>query len=420
MNMSTSTDLKERLQTLSIAKDQRPKARAGGGILRTVITVSIVGGVGYGGFIAYQSGAIGKLVAGLSNSAAAPSTTPAVGEKSTQITPMLVRAAADSAAPAVLTATGKIVSDHQVEVSTKVSGQIVELKFEQGDRVQAGQVLARIEDVIYKARRDEAVALLAKAKATVEFERFNHKRMVDLFVESRASEVEVNNAKRALEEAIAQVATEQARLEFSDKLLRDCEVVAPIAGVILERNVEIGDFVAAEGGRGANANAQFGSIADMSKLRVEVDVSELDINRLRREMPCQVVPDAYKDRKYPGRVMWIDPGANYAKATVQVKVRIENPDDLLRVEGTAQVQFFAEDPTGGSGKPTIWLPESAIAIDASGNASVFIIDGEVLRKSAVTLGRRAGRQIEITSGLTDGQSIVSSGVDRLTDGQRLR
>ncbi|MFN0137580.1 MAG: efflux RND transporter periplasmic adaptor subunit [Phycisphaerae bacterium] len=420
MNMSTSTDLKERLQTLSIAKDQRPKARAGGGILRTIITVVIVGGVGYGGYVAYQSGAIGKLADGLSSSTASATATAATADKNTQITPMLIRAAADSAAPAVLTATGKIVSDHQVEVSTKVSGQIVEMNFEQGDRVQAGQVLARIEDVIYKARRDEAVALLAKARATVEFERFNHKRMVDLFAESRASEVEVNNAKRALEEAIAQVATEQARLEFSDKLLRDCEVVAPIAGVILERNVEIGDFVAAEGGRGANANAQFGSIADMSKLRVEVDVSELDINRLRREMPCQVVPDAYKDRKYPGRVMWIDPGANYAKATVQVKVRIENPDDLLRVEGTAQVQFFAEAPTGGTGKPTIWLPESAITIDASGNASVYIIDGEVLRKSAVTLGRKAGRQIEITSGLTDGQSIVSSGVDRLTDGQRLR
>lgn len=418
--MSTSTELKQQLQTLSIARDQRPQARkSGGSALRTVITFAILGGIGYGVFVSYQNGSLQKLTSNLTDAARASTTTAPAGDKAAPIAPMVVRAASDSSAPPVLTATGKIVSDHQVEVATKVSGQIVELKFEQGDRVTAGQVLARIEDVIYKARRDESKALLEKAKATVEFERFNHKRMVDLFAESRASEVEVNNAKRALDEAIAQVATEQARLDFNEKWVFDCEVTAPIAGVILERNVEVGDFVAAEGGRGANANAQFGSIADMSKLRVEVDVSELDINRLRREMPCRVVPDAYKDRKYSGHVMWIDPGANYAKATVQVKVRIDNPDDSLRVEGTAQVQFFTEDPQTGSTKPTIWLPESAIALDAAGKASVFVIDGEILRKTSVTLGRKAGRQVEITDGLADGQSIASSGVDRLIDGQRL-
>ena len=114
-------------------------------------------------------------------------------------------------------------------------------------------------------------------------------------------------------------------------------MVAPIAGVILERDVEVGDFVSAEGGRSAMANSQFASIADMTKLRVEVDVSELDIARLRTDLPCVVVPDAYKDRRYHGHVMWLDPGANYAKATVQVKVRIDDPDDYLRVEGAAQV-----------------------------------------------------------------------------------
>ena len=72
-------------------------------------------------------------------------------------------------------------------------------------------------------------------------------------------------------------------------------------------------------------------------LRVEVDISELDITRLHKNMPCRITPDAYKDRNYTGHIMWLDPGANYSKATVQVKVRIDNPDEFLRVEGSAKV-----------------------------------------------------------------------------------
>src|SRR5690606_8225607 len=130
-------------------------------------------------------------------------------------------------------------------------------------------------------------------------------------------DIEFADARRALNEARAQVEQSQAALDWAEKVLRDCDVLAPIAGVVLERNVEVGDFVAAEGGLGANANAQFGTIADMTKLRVEVDISELDIARLRKGMRCRITPDAYKDRRYPGYIMWIDPGANYSKATVQ-------------------------------------------------------------------------------------------------------
>lgn len=417
--MDTTSELRQRLQTLSIPKDQRPQARSGGRLVRNVILLVVLGGGGYGGYHAWQTGTLQK-VAGTVASAASDAAASSSTAKPTATPTMIVRAAADASAPPVLTSTGKIVSDHQVAVSTKVSGQIVELRFEQGDRVEAGQVLARLEDINYKARVDEAEGLLRRAKATAEFERFNHRRMLDLQSEQRASEVEVNASRRALDEAEAQIATEQARLDFARKLLRDCEVVAPIAGVILERNVEVGDFVAAEGGRGANANAQFTSIADMSKLRVEVDVSELDVSRLRKGMPCTVVPDAYKDRKYAGRIMWIDPGANYAKATVQVKVRIENPDDYLRVEGSAQVQFLTEAPATGEAKATIWLPSSAVLVDKDGSAFVFVADDKAFHKTPVTRGRVSGSQIEIVAGVRDGQSIAAGGVDKLSDGQSVK
>jgi len=329
----------------------------------------------------------------------------------------------DTDPPPVLTATGKIVSDHKVQVVTKVSGQIVALFFEQGDRVAKDQLLARIEDVTYRARRDEAAAQLASSRARLEYQKVSFTRTERLYQQGSAPDIEYADAKRGLKEAEAQVAAEEAALEYGQKLLDYCEVMAPIAGVVLERNVEVGDVVAAEGGRGANANAQFASIADMSKLRVEVDISELDINRIREVKSCTIVPDAYKDRRYEGHVLWIDPGADYSKATVQVKVRIRDPDDRLRVEGSAQVTFLPEVETAGAAAqtgPSLWIPASACLPDPSGQtATVFVaLDGR-LRRSTVSIGRRVGGQVEVTQGLREGQSIAADGLANLADGQRL-
>lgn len=325
--------------------------------------------------------------------------------------------------PAVLTATGKIVSDHIVEVATKVSGQITELFFEQGDVVKVGQRLARIEDVIYRARRDEAAATLEKSKAHLEFQRVNFERVRRLHDSQNAPDIEFADARRALDEAAAQVTADEAALAFAQKALTDCEVLAPIAGVILDRAVEVGDFVAAEGGLGAMANSQFATIADMTKLRVEVDVSELDIARLRRNMPCIVTPDAYKDRHYDGFVLWIDPGADYSKATVQVKVRIRKPDAHLRVQGSAQVEFLSDAaPPAGTDEADagrVWIPASA-CLGEGDSPRVFIVEERRFRSRPIEIGRRVAGQVEVIRGLSPGDQIAVDGVETIQDGQRIR
>jgi len=412
-----------------------------------VIAAAVAGVLAIVGYFGWQK--LGSLAS--SESAAAAE----------QVPLLKVMARDESDARPVLTATGKIVSDHQVEVSTKVSGQIVALYFEQGDRIQKGQLLARIEDDIYRARRDQAAGELEKAKAEVEFQKVNFERVARLYKEQQAPEIEYAQAKRSLDTSQAQVVAAEATLAGMEKMLRDCEVLAPISGVVLERNVEVGDFVAAEGGRGAMANSQFAAIADMEQLRVEIDVSELDIQRLHRDMPCVVIPDAHKDRKYTGHLMWIDPGANYAKATVQVKVRIENPDEFLRVEGAAQVQFFngpraadsggkastssravsadktvgpvpvtaaaspaASDPLQAGAAPTtqqspgIWIPLAACRPDSSGKtAAVLVVADGRFKEATVTLGRRDGTSAEVLSGLSIGQEIAAD-IQKARAGQR--
>lgn len=407
--MNALHDVQAQLRSLSIPKDQRPRADAPARGFKRLIAVVAVLGVAAGAVYFLRPDLGAKLGAAVSGS---PETPP--------VRLMQVSVGSEPQFQPVLTATGKIVSDHRVAVSTKVSGQIIALYFEQGDRVDQGQLLARIEDVLYRARRDEAAARLERSTATLAFQKVNFERVTGLVKSESAPDIEYADAKRALNEAQAALAADRAALDFTQKTLSDCEVVAPIAGVVLTRNVEVGDFVAAEGGRGANANAQFAIIADMTKLRVEVDISEMDIIRIRKDMPCTIIPDAYKDRQYRGSVMWLDPGANYSKATVQAKVRIENPDDYLRVEGSAQVAFLSEPPREetSNAATAIWIPSSACLVDASGKIGfVFLAENGRLRRTTIQLGRRHADQHEVTGGLLAGQSIAVDGLDKLTDGQ---
>ena len=406
--MSTPADLRAELQSLKITRDQRP-ARATGKsagrrwILPTLLVLIVLLAGGY--FVASRFGGMPAL------SMSAP---PVV-----RLVPVVARQGKPAPTP-VLTASGKIVSDHRVLVFTKVSGQIVKLFFEQGDRVKAGQVMAEIEDVLFKARRDEARANVERAKANLEFQKVNIERVSRLHQRGTSPDIEFVGAQRDYEAAKAQVAADEASLAFMDKMLVDTKVVAPIEGVVLERNVNVGDFVAAEGGRGAMSNAQLGSIADMQLLRVEVDVSELDISRLRKDMPCTIIPDAYKDRRYNGRVMWIDPGANYSKATVQVKVRIENPDDFLRVEGVAQVAFLSARPDEDDERSTgLWIPRTACRLDASGKSgTVFVADDGRLRETTIEIGNQTAEQVQVVSGLSAGQSVAAGDLETLKNGQR--
>lgn len=407
-----ANDIQAQLRSLAIPKDQRPahgavrRTRFGGW---TVILVVLLG-AGAAGY-AYRDALSAKL-AGFRT---------ATGDDP-PIRFIQVTATDPTMAQPVLTATGKIVSDHRVVVATKVSGQIVELFFEQGDRVKQGQLLARIEDVLYRARRDEAAARLQRSLANLEFQQTNFKRISGLMQSASAPDIEFADAKRWLSDAESAVEADKATLAAAEKMLRDTEVVAPIAGVILTRNVEVGDFVAAEGGLGAQANAAFATIADMNKLRVEVDISELDITRIKKDMAATIVPDAYKDRKYSGHVMWLDPGANYSKATVQVKVRIDSPDEYLRVEGSAQVSFLSEPPAQPAGaKTTIWIPSSAVELSPAGDrGTVFVKSEDRLHRKEVKVGRKSDYRIEILEGLIPSQFIAADNLAKLTDNKRIR
>jgi HlyD family secretion protein len=227
-------------------------------------------------------------------------------------------------------------------------------------------------------------------------------------------------ALAAVDVARAQVDAAAAVRDLEHKRLSDCDVIAPITGVVVERSAEVGDFVAAEGGRGGIANSQFVTLADMTRLRVEVDITEQDIAKLAKDMPCTVIPEAYRDRRYDGKVMWVDPQGNYSKATVQVKVRIFSPDAHLRIEGAVKVEFRPLGSEAQAGRPpAIWLPDSAV--DGLPSAPrVQTLEGNRIRIVPVKVGDRSGKQVQILSGLTAGATVVSEFRPDLPDGRIIR
>lgn len=449
MSAAQPRDFSE-LTRLQISHAQRPSGGGRGWVALGLILLIVLAASAGGAYWYYTTTGI-NIVAALS-------------EKPVEVTLLRIpqtRAGA-AAQQVLLVANGKIVSDREVNVATKVSGQITELYVEQGDYVQENQVLARVEDVVYRAQRDEAAATVERRKIAIEhakvewqrtqaavlqtradldFEQRNYERMKQLFEIGQASELEYLNSRSRFESATAardvaaaaahaaevfitaaesELAAAEATLRLLQKRLDDCAILAPIEGVILERNAQVGDFVAAEGGRGANANAQLVRIANMKLLRVEVDISERDISRLKPDTPARITPDADRGDVFDGHVLWIDPLGDYAKATVQVKVRIENPGPNLRVGGSAKVEFLAPKPEQpvSSAPASTWLPKEAVKLDMNDTAvgTLFTVVAQKAVANTVRIGARTDKNVEVLSGAYPGMEVIASGVEDVRDG----
>jgi HlyD family secretion protein len=212
---------------------------------------------------------------------------------------------------------------------------------------------------------------------------------------------------------------EQARgaVAFSETQLSNTLIKAPVNGTILEREVEKGEFVTTSfvGERGAKGFVV--SLANLNDLEVELDINQNDFAKLGPKQRGIVTTDAYRDRKYEGVIDEISPEANRQKATVQVKVKILNPDDYLRPEMNASVAFV-QDPHSGvvsEAKPSIIVPESAVR-----NNAVFVLSEDKAIRREVKTGPATAQGLRIEQGLSGGEELILNPPADLKDGDRVR
>ena len=342
-------------------------------------------------------------------------------------------------------ATGKVEPITKVEIKSKASGIVKKLYVEYGDRVKKGQLLAQLDKLEIEAQVEQSKAALAAAQANLQssqadFERAkvdaqgpdvpplkrDYDRAVRMANEGVVSQSTLDSAQKDYELALnkqnvakaqvtvlrakiaqaqAQVAEDEANLKQLEEQLSYTDIVSPIDGIVLSRDVEMGDAVSSILVMGSAATLIM-TIGDTSQVYVKGKVDESDIGKVYLGQPARIKVESFKDKTFNGVVTKISPmGVEKDNVTTfEVRVSINNPGGELKAEMTANAEILLEEH-----KNVLQIPEGAILYDKDKNASVDVPDSgarDGMRKIAVNIGISNGAKTEVLSGLKEGDQVV--------------
>jgi len=331
----------------------------------------------------------------------------------------------------VLNASGYIVAQRKAAVASKITGRLVALKVEEGSKVKKGQIIAQMESADVSAAKDQAAANLNTARANLEQVKADRDNLEKDYARYRKlaeggyvaqSEYDAINTryKRAIEGVKAAEATVVAAAAFltGAKANLDYTLIrAPFNGVVLTKNADVGDIVSPLGAA-ATAKAAVVTIADMSSLQVEVDVSETSIASIRVGQPCDIQLDALADMRFRGEVHAIVPTVDRTKATVLVKVRFLDKDPRMLPDMSAKVSFLSRNLKPEELKPRIAVNQSAL-INRGEQNIVFLLQGSHVQQTSLHLGKKLGDMMEVTEGLKPGDRVVINPSKGLKDGSKI-
>lgn len=320
-----------------------------------------------------------------------------------------------SQANALLTASGYVVAQRKASIASKATGRIVYLGFEEGDQVKRGTIIARIES-------DDVEAALAQAKAdlsAVQAERNETEQALQrsrtLLERQLISQAENEGAEARHARVIATIASREAAVRAAEVQIENTRIRAPFDGTILSKNADVGEVVAPFAA-GASSRVAVVTIADMTSLEVEADVSESNIERISSGMPCSITLDAYPDKRYPGIVDKIVPTADRAKATVLTKVRFTERDNRVLPEMSAKVNFLSSTPSEEKNSPPIIAVEASAIVTRKSKQVAFRYQDQSVTEVAVVVGPTVGVLVRITSGLAPGDKVVLHPSEKLHSG----
>jgi len=338
------------------------------------------------------------------------------GAQSVQTTPVVQTY--PSQAVSLLNATGYVVAQRKASLASKATGRLEWLGVAEGSLVKAGQVIARLES------RD-TVAQLAQARAQVELAQAefleaqqNFKRSEQLlakkFIAPSAHESSI--AKMSI--AKASVAAASANQQIAEANLSQTEIRAPFDGVVLTKNANVGDnitpFSSAADSKGAVV-----TIADMSTLEVETDVSESSVGRLKIGQPTEIGLDALPGERFPGAIIRMVPTIDRSKATRLVKIKFDSIDPRVLPDMSAKVVFLERQLTEAERKPIVAVSAQAV-VQREGKSVVYLVDAGHVKEISIDVQPSAvqGDLVPLTT-LKPGQRVVIRPVG-LRDGQRIK
>jgi len=342
-------------------------------------------------------------------------------------------------------ATGKVEPITKVEVKSKASGIVKKLLVEYGDRVKKGQLLAQLDKIEIEAGVEQSRASLQAAQASLkgaqaDYERSkvdaespdvpllkrSYDRAVQMAKDGVVSESALDDAERAYKLSVnkqnvsraqmivlqakiaqsqAQVAQDEANLKQLEEQLNYTDIVSPIDGIILSRDVEMGDAVSSILVLGSGATLVM-TLGDTSQVYVKGKVDESDIGRVYLGQPARIKVESFKDKTFNGVVTKISPmGVEKDNVTTfEVRVSINNPGGELKAEMTANAEIILEEH-----KSVLQIPEGAIIYDKDRNATVQVPDPkgkDGQRKIAINIGISNGAKTEVLKGLKENDQVI--------------
>ena len=354
-------------------------------------------------------------------------------------TAQVVAIGGGSSSASVLDATGYVVARRMATVSSKITGKVREVLIEEGQRVEAGQVLATLDPIDADAQRDLAASQVDAARsqsgsvqAQLREAEANAARLGTLARQQLVSKSQYEQAVAQRDALRAQLDTSRRNTRVAGDQLRIAEngvdntvVRAPFAGVVIAKAAQPGEIVSPLSAGGGFTRTGIGTIVDMDSLEVEVDVGEAFIGRVQPRMPVEATLNAYPDWKIPAEVIAIIPTADRGKATVKVRVALKQRDARIVPDMGVRVSFLEKAPAPGAAnvKRGVLAPAAAI-VQRDGGDVAFVVDGAqdkpVVKQRALKLGRTLGDDREVLDGLAGGDTVVIDPPDDLVDGARVR
>lgn len=332
-----------------------------------------------------------------------------------------------SSAFTVLNATGRVSAYRKAAVSTKATGRLEWLGVQEGSRVKAGEVIARLENLDVSAARDSALANANAARANLQTGEAElrdaeaaFRRSEDLYSKKFISEATLDSARARFEKARATVASLKAAIGVAEANARQAGVSveqtlirAPFDGIVLTKNANVGDiltpFSSAAESKGAVVN-----MADMDTLEVEADVSEASIGKIRAGMPTEIQLDAYPDLRLLGEVSRIVPTVDRSKATLLVKVSFKEKDARVLPDMSAKVAFLSRVPEAQERKPVTAVRPEAVARRGEMRVLYVVGDKNVVREVPLAHEKKLGDLVEV-SGLKPGEKVVLNAPEKVRD-----
>ena len=322
---------------------------------------------------------------------------------------------------AIFTASGYVVAQRKAAVASKGTGRLMYLGVVEGDKVKKDEVLARLEDSDVNAQLAEAKANLELQESSLKDAGNSYERQKALFKTGSTTQADVDAAEANYNHVLASINVAKAQVQSGEVALENTIIRAPFSGTVLTKDADVGEIVAPMAAS-INSRGAVVTIADMSSLQVEADVSESNIEKIYSDQEGEIILDAYPGHSYTGYVAKIVPTADRTKATVLVKVGFKNYDSRVLPEMSAKVIFLGKDSKNLSSirqQPILVIPSTAIA-NRDGKNVVFIIKNNQAVKVQVIIGQQFDTYVEIKSGLKNGDQLIDNITDRIKDGLKVK